>query len=110
MEIGPLSNRPQASGPDGQPGVRPETQRSPQAGSRVIVDRAEISGEARARLAEMADAELAREQQEPQPAASGDHSREERLELIKNRIASGYYSDPEVRSKLVDRLIDDLDA
>ncbi|MEW5797144.1 MAG: hypothetical protein AB1772_12410 [Candidatus Zixiibacteriota bacterium] len=78
--------------------------------ARKIGDKAEISDEARARLAELADQELARESQEPQPVSLDEHSGENRLDIIKKRIASGYYSDPEVRSKIVDRLIDDLDG
>jgi anti-sigma28 factor (negative regulator of flagellin synthesis) len=73
-------------------------------------DRADISLEARTRLAEMADQELAREKTEPQPVGSDELPRPERLDQIRERIASGYYNDPNVKSKIVDRLIDDLDA
>lgn len=110
MEIGPLSNEPSQQRRETQSGTGLGAVRPPQVSPGTIVDRAEISGEARARLAELADTELAREKLEPQAVDSDGQPDKERLDLVRERIASGYYDDPEVRSKIVDRLIDDLDG
>jgi len=59
----------------------------------------EISEDARARLAEMADARLEAEQQ----------ARREKLTMIRERMETGFYDRPEVKEKIADRLIDDLD-
>ncbi len=110
MEIGPLSNRtpgPKPGGAEnrrkGQPGETPDQ-------SRPSPDRIEISFEARARLAELADQELAKEETEPKSVGSVDVPKQQRLEQIRERIASGYYNEPEVKAKIVDRLIDGLDG
>ena len=110
MEIGHLSNDPSQPRRETQSGAGPGPTRSPKAGPGAIVDRAEISDEARARLAETADTELAREKCEPRAVETDGQPPKERLDLIRERIASGYYYGPEVRSKIVDRLIDDLDG
>ena len=108
MEIGPVSNRPagqktEGTGSPRQDGAPPDkVQRPP------IADRAEISVEARLRLAEMADRERLREQQGPGPVAADNLTNEERLEIIKKRVASGYYNQPQVRARIVEKLIDDL--
>jgi hypothetical protein len=110
MEIGPLSNRPPGPRPGGEGNHRPEPSLTTPTRARTTTDRVEITCEARARLANRADQELAKEKVEPQPVDAGDQSREGRLDQIKERIASGYYTDPQVRAKIVDRLIDDLDS
>ena len=96
MEIGPLSNK-QPVPPEGGRvrSSQPETPASP----KEQTDRVEISSDARTRLAEAADARLAEEQQ----------ARREKLDLIRERIKSGFYERPEVDQQVADRLIDDLD-
>jgi anti-sigma28 factor (negative regulator of flagellin synthesis) len=56
----------------------------------------------------LADCERLKEQQGPEPVTADNLTNEERLELIRKRVASGYYNDPNVRTKIVDKLIDDL--
>ena len=110
MEIGPLSNRRAGSRPEGGADRRQETTPPSPARTPQSADRVDISLQARTRLAEAADQELAREKTEPQPVGPNEPPRSERLDQIRERIASGYYNDPNVKSKIVDRLIDDLDG
>ena len=103
MEIGPVSNNHQVPQQGPKPGVcRPE-----EAISEGIVDKIEISEDARARLAELADQALQAERSSPEVTQS---SREDRLALIRDRIESGYYNRPEVDEIVADRLIDDLEG
>ena len=108
MEIGPVSNRPTGQKTEGPGSSQQDAARSRNAQTRPIEDRAEISTEGRSRLAELADRERLREQQGPEPVAADNLTNEERLEIIRKRAASGYYDDPKVRGKIVDKLIDDL--
>jgi anti-sigma28 factor (negative regulator of flagellin synthesis) len=110
MEIGPLSNRRAGSRTEGEANRKQEATPTSPGRTPQRTDRVDISLEARTRLAESADRELTREKTEPQPISSGERPRPERLEQIRERIASGYYNDPGVRSKIVDRMIDDLDG
>ena len=108
MEIGPVSNRPTGQKTEGAGSSRQEAAPSGNAQPRPISDRAEISIEGRARLAELADGERLKEQQGPEPVTADNLTNEERLEIIRKRVTSGYYNDPKVRTKIVDKLIDDL--
>jgi hypothetical protein len=110
MDIGPVSNQQSGQGAGGPERNQPGTARPEKPDPGLTVDRADISTEARARLAELADLELRKEQEGPQPVEAAGLSQEERMELIKNRVASGYYNDPKVRARIVDRLIDDMDS
>jgi hypothetical protein len=108
MEIGPVSNRPAGHKLEGAGSQRQEKQAATEARP-PVQDQADISNEARARLAELADRERVKEQAGPEPVTAGDLSNEERLEIIKKRVAAGYYDEPGVRARIVDKLIDDLD-
>jgi len=110
MEIGPVSNGRTGQGPGGSDQSRSEAAKTETIQPRPAVDRADISGEARARLAELADLELKQEHEGPQPVDPVGLSQEERIELIKRRVASGYYNDPQVRARIADRFIDDMDS
>ena len=108
MEIGPLSNRQsgqQADGPEKTTpkGAVPEP-------NREIVDRMEISLEARTRLAELADQELKKERSAPTPIDPVRLQGAARLEAIRRRIEAGFYDQPEVRARIADNLIDDWDS
>ena len=115
MEIGPLSNRrplptPVDNRSEGQPAVKNETE---------LKDTVEISDDARTRLAQLADAALraARDgsrQPSDQVSTKGEGVEstiptQERIERIRERIESGFYDQPDVKGKIADRLIDDLD-
>ena len=109
MEIGPVSNRPAGQKAEGAGRPRQDTQASEPGPKPPVQDRADISSEARARLADLADGERLKEQAGPEPV-SGDHlTNEDRLDIIKKRIAAGYYNDQQVKARIVDRLIDDFD-
>jgi Asp/Glu/hydantoin racemase len=108
MEIGPVSNRPTRQKSEGSINPEQEAATSRNAQAQPIKDRAEISIQGRARLAELADSERLKEQQGPEPVTDGSLTNEERLEIIRKRVASGYYNDPKVRTRIVDKLIDDL--
>lgn len=78
-----------------------------------LSDRVEISLDARARLAELADRELraggARTETGPTPPEASSNERQTRIDEIRAKIESGFYDRPEVRDRLIDRLTDDLD-
>ena len=102
MEIGPVENN--------KP-VRPEevpANRKPETGTQRedIVDRVEVSKTARARLAELADQRLRAEQKQVELTSEEN---QDRLETIRKRIETGFYNRPEIRTQVVDKLIDDLD-
>lgn len=109
MEIGPVSNRPAGQKTEGAGGSQQEAAPSRSAQTRPSEDRAEISTEGRSRLAELTDRERLREQQGPEPVTADNLTNEERLEIIRKRVASGYYNNPKVTARIVDKLIDDLD-
>jgi anti-sigma28 factor (negative regulator of flagellin synthesis) len=95
MEIGPVSNKqPVQQGGAARPEQPAETPRP-----KATADCVEISDDARAKLAEAADRQLTADQV----------ARRDKLELVKERIKSGYYDRPEVDQAVADRLIDDLD-
>ena len=110
MEIGPLSNdKPiqQQAGPK-----RIEEKTGQQA--KETVDRVEISDDARARLAELADLRLQSHGDDAEPTRAGDAGPEEesnhdRIAEIRKRIETGFYDQPEIREKIADKLVDDLD-
>ena len=106
MEIGPLSTQ--------QAGQRPEKPEKPESPplaktSQKIIDQVEISQEARARLGELADQELRKEQQSPQSVSSERLTGKDRIDAIQQRIKSGYYDNPDVKAKIADKLIDDME-
>ena len=103
MEIGPVSNNHQVP----HQGPKPDAHRPEEVVSEGIVDKIEISEDARARLSELADQALKAEKTSPEVAQA---SREDRLTLIRERIESGYYNRPEVDEAVADRLIDDLEG
>jgi len=109
MEIGPLSNY--------QPGQRPEKpdqphqETAPPEPTRKIVDKLDISLDARVRLAELADQELMRQRSGGAQPVDREVSRgQDRIEMIRRRIESGFYDQPEVRADIADKLIDDIDS
>jgi len=77
-----------------------------------VTDRVEISLEARARLAELADRELKErsvgsEDRLARPEEPTGGARD-RISEIRQKIESGYYDRPEIRDQIIDRLTDDL--
>ena len=113
MKIGPLSNH--------QP---PEPERTPHAADQQIAptgrrgeDQIDISGEARLRLAEMADD--ARRHDLHEADASGEEAaamasddatlKDGRLEQIRLKILSGYYATPDVVERIAEKLSDDFE-
>ena len=107
MEIGPLSNRQAGQKPEGPEKPEPRTP-SPEKPSK-IVDRVEISEDARAKLGELADQELRKEQSVSRTADAEGLISADRMETIRRRIKSGYYDQAEVKAKIADKLIDDMD-
>ena len=108
MEIGPLSNHrtgQQAESPEKPTpkGAHPKT-------NREIVDRMDISLDARARLAELADHELEKERSAPTPIGPSRLTGAARLDAIRDRIETGFYDQAEVRARIADNLIDDWDS
>lgn len=108
MEIGPLSNHQsgqQSEGPakPAPGGVKPEP-------NREIVDRIDISLDARARLAELADQELEKERSAPTPIDASRLKGAARLDAIRRRVETGFYDQPGVRARIADNLIDDWDS
>lgn len=101
MEIGPVSNDKPVP-PDGPGPRKPQPKGTRPQG---IVDKIEISDDARARLADLADQERKLERANE----TGEASREDRLDQIRERIRSGYYDQPGVDDVVADRMIDDLD-
>lgn len=108
MEIGPLSNGLPMPEPDRPKKTAQETSPARQ----EISDRVEISTDARARLAELADRELkaggARTEAGPTRSNQNTNDRQTRIDEIREKIESGFYDRPEVRDRIVDRLTDDL--
>jgi hypothetical protein len=109
MEIGPLSN-------DNNVQPSPDRKSKPCQVSpsvREVTDRLEISQDARVRLAEMADLKLQLRTTEPETIRPGadpaQDSGDGRIAQIRRKLKSGFYDLPEVKGKIVDRLIDDLD-
>jgi anti-sigma28 factor (negative regulator of flagellin synthesis) len=76
-------------------------------------DRVEISLDARARLAELADRELKASQARPEEKQGRTDGIPEapqtRIEQIRQKIESGFYDRPEIRDQIVRKLTDDLD-
>ncbi len=108
MEIGPLSNHQsgqQANGPEKStpPGVNSEPDRE-------VVDRLDISQDARARLAELADQELEKERSAPTPVEPSRLKGAARIDAIRRRVETGFYDQSEVRARIADNLIDDWDS
>lgn len=106
MEIGPLSTQPS--------GQRPEEPKkpAPQASEPDTAhkgDRVEISREARAKLAELADLELKKEASSPTPVKDENLTGHGLIEAIRSRIESGFYERNDVRGRIADKLIDDLE-
>jgi hypothetical protein len=108
MEIGPLSNKPIGSA--AKNGARPEPQRPEPIGTRRIRDQVEISDNARAQLAERADNELKNQTRKADLSANGGTIEEDKLAMIRRKIESGFYDDPDVRRQIAERIVDDLDS
>ena len=106
MEIGPLSN--QQSGQKSIGSENPNRETSRPETARKIADRIEISENARAKLAELADQELRKQCLASKPVSADYLTDEERIETIRRRIKSGFYNQPGVRTRIADELIDDL--
>ena len=104
MEIGPISNRDNA---EQTKRAVPREQAEPQSAD-AKNDQVEISQEARAKLAELADRQLAEKGRHLSipDDSGGDDSL---IKRIREKIESGYYNQPQVRSDIASRLIDDLD-
>jgi len=74
-------------------------------------DGVEISEEARRRLAELADLHLKKmESQGRLVDEPVTEPADNRLDAIRERIASGYYDRPEVIRDIADRMIDETDG
>lgn len=103
MEIGPLHNdKPvQSAGGNRQKSAGEIPRIAPKK------DSVEISGEARKRLAELADRYWKEAGLSSGPGA-GDRCASERVTRARTRIESGYYEDPEVKEKIADRLIEGI--
>ncbi len=106
MEIGPLSTQQSGQRPEGP--KKPAPQASEPDDARKG-DRVEISREARARLAELADLELKKEASPPTPVDDENLTGSDRIEAIRKRIESGFYERNDVRGRIADKLIDDLE-
>ena len=108
MEIGPLSNRPIGTPVDKTARIEPAPSASTP--TRSIRDVVEISENARARLAERADEELSKQAAEAMGPVDKQATAEDRLAIIRQRIESGYYDNPDVRRQIAERIIDDLEG
>ncbi len=110
MEIGPLPNDKPLNGYIAR---EPARQDAP-GHQNQVTDKVEISDNARARLAELADAKLNEHHIDREignadvnePATGGTPSR---LDEIREKIESGFYDRPEVKNEVARRLADDLD-
>jgi hypothetical protein len=118
MEIGPVQN----NQPIQQPSQNSKPQPSVDVAKGEIIDRVEISEDARRMLAEMADRALLEEATAGGVEASAvdnDGMSEaqaadknqviDKLAEIRRRIESGYYDQPEIQDRIADRLSDELD-
>jgi len=108
MEIGPLSNHPSGQQAEEPGKLAPKSVNSEP--GREIVDRIDISLDARARLAELADHELKKERSAPTPIDPSRLKGAARIDAIRHRIETGFYDRPEVRVRIADNLIDDWDS
>lgn len=108
MEIGPLSNH--QSGQQAQGPEKSTPQGANSEPNREVVDRLDISLDARARLAELADQELEKERSAPTPVEPSRLKGAARIEAIRRRVETGFYDQPEVRARIADNLIDDWDS
>lgn len=115
MEIGSVTNNGSVVNSDPKKRSR-AVENSPQ----QTKDTFEISEDARKKLAELADAALLAAGTDEirvgdeKPVEGGELA--ERTELsgevideIRRRIESGFYDSPEIKGRIVDRIIDDLD-
>jgi len=109
MEIGSLSNELPMRQPDRPKANPPKTDPARQ----ETTDRVEISLDARARLAELADRGLKTYGTNPEEhlARPEGHSDGNTgwISEIRQKIESGFYDRPEIRGKIADSLTDDLD-
>jgi len=104
MEIGPVSNQ----NSPGQGPKKPETEQQVQPPAIDKSDQVEISLDARKLLAELADQKLKENGRQLDSLAESEEE-SGRIKAIRDKIESGYYDQPEVRDRIVDRLLDDLD-
>jgi len=88
--------------------------------SKQAKDTFEISDEARIKLADLADTELRSNRSEHArsdeniPAVGGEITEKtslsgEKIDEIRKKIESGFYDSPEIKGKIVDKIIDDID-
>ena len=105
MEIGPVSNEQSARPPDRTPRNKPEINPAPP----KPTDKVEISEDARARLAELADQQLKQSGRDFDPVpADAEPDQVDWREEIRSRIESGFYDQPGVKRKIARKLVDDL--
>ncbi|MCD6248801.1 MAG: hypothetical protein J7J98_00540 [candidate division Zixibacteria bacterium] len=78
--------------------------------NREIVDRIDISLDARARLSELADQELKKERSVPTLVDPSQLKGAARIDAIRRRVETGFYDKPEVRARIADNLIDDWNS
>ena len=109
MEIGPLSNQQTGQQADGPERPKPKSD-VPESGGKEVVDRVEISPDARSRQAKLADHDVEKELSVPTPVDADRNNDAERLEAIRRRIESGYYDRPDVQAEVAEKLIDDWDS
>ncbi len=95
MKIGPLTNYNSVQQSEQQKNQSPEIDTR----EKRVTDQVEISDNARSQLSELADEKLQLE----------NSAKEERMALIRKRIESGFYEKPEVKEKIAERLMGDLD-
>ena len=108
MEIGPLSNH--QTGQEPNRPEKPATEAASSEQPRGIVDQVDISLDARARLAQLADQELEKERSAPTPIEPCRLTGAARIEAIRRRVETGYYEQADVQARIADRIIDDWDS
>jgi len=108
MEIGPLSNH--QSGQQSERPEKPAPKCMNSEPNREIVDRIDISLDARARLSELADQELKKERSVPTLVDPSQLKGAARIDAIRRRVETGFYDKPEVRARIADNLIDDWNS
>ena len=103
MEIGPVSGNNPIRRPET---AAPKTQEKAAAPA-VPEDTAEISADARQRLADLADKELKAHGRDFAPVREIETDRAALIEAVRKRIKEGYYQRPDVGEHIADRLLDD---
>jgi len=109
MKIGPLSN----SIVFGLPKGNQATEQAELSKSNPKKDQADISKEARAKVAELADQVLLSKNVKSNPSNTDnlnkkDGLNKEKLDIIREKIKTGFYDHPKIKNEIVNKLIDDL--